>query len=761
MRPAEHLGGRLDPDTYADLVELAADAIVVCDEGGRVLWANAQVEQLLGWAREDLVGRPVEVLVPPALKSAHLQHRDAFDHNPQSRSMGADLTLTAVRADGNAVPVDISLTPIETESGRLVAAAIRDASVRRDVEQALALSREQLRTSLDSMLDGFAVFSSVRGASGAIEDFVFAYVNEVGATTYGRSAADLVGMSLSAAVPGFRVSPFFPAYVRVVETGQSWSPDPTEYTDAVVEGVFELRAWKHNDGFAVTWRDVSPLFRTVAQHRRSEELLRAVVGHLPDALSLFDVVRDEDDRAVDFRFQLANRSASLLTRFTAEELVGKSILEALPALASPGLLDLYRAVVETGEPLVEPQLELEGPWHDGATGPRFFDVRVSRLADGLLVITRDVTHDRSREGELRQRQAELERSNMEMRQLNELADLLQGCQSPDEAYSVAASLCARLFPGMGGGLSAVSPSRDVVEVKVTWGRGPDGGREAFSPTDCWALRRGQPHVSGPWTPRCPHLGPPREEAGRVLCVPMAAQGQTAGAFHLVLPTQEEGTATLTQLALTVSAQLSLAISNLELRETLRGLSIRDPLTGLFNRRYMEETLTRELARAERQGSPLAVLQLDVDHFKRVNDEHGHDAGDAVLRVVAQVLRVLVRDGDVVCRFGGEEFTAILPGIDHEVALQRMRDVQARLLSSRIPFHGYVLDAPTISGGLAMYPVDALSGEDLLHAADQALYAAKAAGRDRVVAVSGAHARREIVLHSPEESANMTSGTRLP
>jgi diguanylate cyclase (GGDEF)-like protein len=399
-----------------------------------------------------------------------------------------------------------------------------------------------------------------------------------------------------------------------------------------------------------------------------------------------------------------------------------------PEQAAAGMLDVYRRVTETGQPYAEPELWYEDTWGDGQRARRCFDVRASRVGDGFMVLTRDVTSDREREQELARRQRGLERSNSELRQLNELSELLAGCQSADEAFHVFAGVAHRLFPVQGGALSWIRDSREEVEAVAGWARGAQV--RSFDPLSCWAIRRGQQHVSTDDVPICPHFRDQAVEHG--LCVPMAAQGQTVGVLHLIATDPRVLDPALQQLAATAAAQLSLAISNLELRETLRGLAIRDPLTGLFNRRYMEETLSRELARAAREEEVLTLLQLDVDHFKRFNDDYGHDAGDAVLRALSQVLRAVFRDSDVVCRFGGEEFTVVCPGVDEVGARARYRELQTRLDALRLPFRDKVLPPVTVSAGAAHYPRHAHEADDLMRLADQALYAAKRGGRDQLV-----------------------------
>jgi diguanylate cyclase (GGDEF)-like protein len=181
----------------------------------------------------------------------------------------------------------------------------------------------------------------------------------------------------------------------------------------------------------------------------------------------------------------------------------------------------------------------------------------------------------------------------------------------------------------------------------------------------------------------------------------------------------------------VAGQLALSLANLRLRETLRDQSIRDPLTGLFNRRFMQESLDRELQRARRKKRPLTVVFVDLDHFKRFNDAFGHDAGDLVLRTMADLFLRHFRGDDVVCRYGGEEFAIILPESSAKDAAKRANQlrIEARGISMR--HLGQVLDSVTLSIGIAAFPEHGSTSEEILRAADQCLYQSKSDGRDRL------------------------------
>ena len=283
-------------------------------------------------------------------------------------------------------------------------------------------------------------------------------------------------------------------------------------------------------------------------------------------------------------------------------------------------------------------------------------------------------------------------------------------------------------------------SRNVMEAVATWGECL-GTEKAFSPTSCWALRRGKTHLvnksSSPM--RCDHVRGPF--SGGYVCVPLAAQGETLGVLYLEYSSEyadaavkqsEEQIEALSHQTSLAGERISLSLANLSLRETLRVQSIRDPLTGLFNRRYMEESLDRELRRAARNQQAVSVLMLDVDHFKQFNDSFGHQAGDTLLRALGDFMIQRTRGQDIACRYGGEEFTLILTGAPKAAAIKRAELLREELKRLVVEHASQVLGKVTFSIGISVYPDDGANAEELVRAADQALYLAKREGRDRIV-----------------------------
>ena len=323
-------------------------------------------------------------------------------------------------------------------------------------------------------------------------------------------------------------------------------------------------------------------------------------------------------------------------------------------------------------------------------------------------------------------------------QISELGGLLQACSSRDEAFRIIPERLARLFPGTSGTISVLSPSKDRAESAAKWGM-RSSLNQTFVPDECWSLRRGCAHdlPAGDSSLRCTHL----QAAGSSVCIPLIANGEAIGVLSIqddaqrseVSPSPDsKGFGRRKQLASAIAEHIALAISNLNLREALRLQAIHDSLTGLYNRRYMQEFLEREIYRARRRQRPLAVMMLDLDNFKRYNDTFGHPAGDEALRFVGEVLLRVVRADDLACRYGGEEFLLILPECSLQQAAVRAEEIRTRLKDLHMKRATEIPGIVTVSIGVAAFEETTDKSNLLLKFADDALYEAKRAGRDRVV-----------------------------
>jgi diguanylate cyclase (GGDEF)-like protein/PAS domain S-box-containing protein len=353
----------------------------------------------------------------------------------------------------------------------------------------------------------------------------------------------------------------------------------------------------------------------------------------------------------------------------------------------------------------------------------------------------DITRQKQAEWEARQASQQaaswvgrLEHRNKEMELIREMGDMLQTCPTAEEAYAVMAHWAEQLFADRPGALCVISSSRNVVEPVAVWGQ-PNLGEQVFGPEDCWALRTGRLHRVDDRRSRlvCRHLG--EIPSGGALCVPMMAHGEALGILHLQSTAGFQASTVASdsgeQVAVTVAEHIALALANLRLRESLRTQSIRDPLTGLFNRRYMEESLDREFRRAERRGAAVGVIMLDIDRFTHFNNTFGHQAGDTLLHALGELLRARVRAEDIACRFGGEEFVLIMPEASLDITAERAEKLRQEARELRVQQHGQSLGSVTVSLGVAAFPQHGPSAEAVIRAADLALYRAKNEGRDRV------------------------------
>lgn len=329
----------------------------------------------------------------------------------------------------------------------------------------------------------------------------------------------------------------------------------------------------------------------------------------------------------------------------------------------------------------------------------------------------------------------LEQQAWESRFLIEARDEMGLCTEIKQAEECAVRSFGRLLPGTVGRLSLTNNSRQVLESAGSWGvETGDAVYEGFAPESCCALRSGRVRWRKPQQSEvhCQHFFGAAPEF--YLCLPLQAQGETLGMVTVECPTAEAAAMTEARESAVVSVaeMAAMAMAGLRLRHKLESQSIRDGMTGLFNRSFMEVALDRELQRASRHGKPVAVMMVDVDHFKQLNDSFGHEAGDVVLREVAECLRTGVRVEDIVCRYGGEEFVIILPELGVRSAMERAETLRRRVGELGVRLHGRALREVTISIGVAIYPEHADSGEELLRHTDRALYAAKHHGRNRVV-----------------------------
>ena len=469
--------------------------------------------------------------------------------------------------------------------------------------------------------------------------------------------------------------------------------------------------------------------QTMEALRKSRRQYRTIFESTGNATIIF-----EEDSTIS----LCNTEFAKISGYSKDEIEGKkSWTEFFSDESLPAMREFHR--LRRIDPHAAPK-DYEARFKNakGQHKDMFLTVSIMPDTNASVASLLDITERKKVEQELRLSHEELEQRSYEISLLNEMINLLQVCSSGEESYYVLGNYVQRLFPSDSGSLYLLKESTTQLEAAFSWG-GLCSGEKVFDYEDCWALRQGKVHVvEEPGGVLCKHLN--ETPAAGCLCIPMIAQGEVIGLFHLRCnPSDAEHPEThrkilylKQRLATAIADHIGLGLANLKMRERLRTQSIKDPLTGLYNRRFMEESLNRELYRAKRQASPLAAIMLDVDHFKAFNDNFGHEAGDILLAEVGGLLAKSVRAEDIVCRYGGEEFLIILAGDCCDEAEKRAEVLRSQVKNLKVSCNGTELGPVTVSLGVAVYGESCGTVKSILNAADRALYAAKNLGRDRVV-----------------------------
>jgi diguanylate cyclase (GGDEF)-like protein/PAS domain S-box-containing protein len=448
------------------------------------------------------------------------------------------------------------------------------------------------------------------------------------------------------------------------------------------------------------------------------------------------------------RFTLwVNPAFTAQTGYVAADLLGRDPDEVLhgPDTCRDTARDIKAACIQR-QPL---RTEVLNYTRDGR--PIWVDLTITPIFDAAG----QHTHFISTMRDITARKA-LEQQNDEMRHAEDLrqaerqllaltSEWLYSARAQDELLMVVKRAMHTLIPEADGAVYIYGADRKTLDLATSWGTNPSFAASLL-PDQCWALRRGRAYHYGlkPIEFACDHVDRPGTP---YFCLPIIAHGETIGLMHIAFDGFEDGgmmrhmreqvLRNRWDISLICAEQISLAIANVRLRQELHDRSVRDPLTGLWNRRWFNDRAPRDVLQADRDNAPLSLIMLDIDHFKGFNDTFGHDAGDQVLRVFAEILRDTLPAGLHPCRFGGEEFVILCPGLGASDAALQADTIRAAI-AGRILRHGDT-DLPriTVSAGVAAFPDHGGRIDDVMKAADLALYQAKDAGRDcTCVAIPG-------------------------
>jgi len=475
--------------------------------------------------------------------------------------------------------------------------------------------------------------------------------------------------------------------------------------------------------------DISDRFLAAQELRESQQRYQDLFENASDLIQSV---------ALDGRFLYVNRAWLETLGYSQAEVISLSLVDIIHPDDKEHCQELFGRVI-TGEKLSSVQTSFmtkdsKKILVEGSVSCKFVEGKPIATQS----IFRDITLRKQTEAELQKANEQLslsvkqlEQRNHEITLLSEISDVLQACRTIEEAYTAISTFLKMMFPDLPGGIFLINASKNLVEAVVTWGSPPLTSSKIFTPSECWALRRSRPHFAGALhgNLQCQHLDHPIAAAS--LCVPMIAQGEALGMLQLSSPESATPIEAKQQLAITVAEHIALALANIKLRETLENQSIRDPLTGLFNRRYMEESLEREIQRCDRKQQSLGIIMLDVDYFKRFNDTFGHEAGDSVLKELGQFLQRYVRGSDIACRYGGEEFMLILPEVSLEITHKRAEQLREGIKHLNLQYRQEPIGQITLSLGVASFPEHGITGQSVIREADAALYRAKREGRDAV------------------------------
>ena len=377
-----------------------------------------------------------------------------------------------------------------------------------------------------------------------------------------------------------------------------------------------------------------------------------------------------------------------------------------------------------------------GNWHWLHSKDTVFERDSAGKPTQILGVSQDITeakriqaHTAKLNSKLAEKVETLEKWHEERLKLGKMNEFLQACLTVKEAEIVLTDLLQPLFPNSHGVVYLMNNSKNLLEAIATWGIAMC--ESCFEPDRCWSLRRGNLHQVYPQTDRlyCAHIDTACNSP--TLCSPMIAKGKTLGMLYLRFDDNEKISPMVQELATTVSQNIAMSFANLKLQEKLRHQSLRDPLTGLYNRRYLQECLSKEIDRARRKQQTISVMILDVDRFKHFNDIYGHSAGDLVLKEVSTYLLRQTRQYDIACRYGGEELVIVMPDASIEDTIIRAEQIREDIKKLELKYQNQSLQTITVSIGISCFPKYGYDVDSLIRAADSALYEAKNSGRDCV------------------------------
>lgn len=476
------------------------------------------------------------------------------------------------------------------------------------------------------------------------------------------------------------------------------------------------------------------------EKKKLDNLLRGILEGTDDIIVALNL---------NFCFMIFNKSfeREFKTIFGKRPILGNSIIDALSHLPE----EQKKVEALWRRPLNGEEFSTVGQFGNPSLMQNTYECNFNSIYDesgtliGAAAICRNIEARIKSEQSLMETNEKLEKTYQELKNhdaevslLNEMENALQACNSINETFRIIKINCQKLLPTTAGIVYLINPSRNYLEIATDW-NSPTITEKIFSPQQCWGLRKGKNYfyLNSEINIPCEHIG--SHVSQPYICAPLLAQNEVIGLLYISFINTENLSEDEIKnifskheaLLKNLTVQLALAIANIQLRETLKTRSVRDPLTGLYNRAYLNEFLERDLERAHRNNMKIAVVMMDIDHFKRINDQYGHEAGDLVLKEIGKLLQANIRGSDISCRYGGEEFLIILYDSDIDGVISRIEQIRILISQMKSNQNGLPLEKITASFGLAISPEHGDHSEVLIAAADQALYQSKKNGRNQL------------------------------
>jgi diguanylate cyclase (GGDEF)-like protein/PAS domain S-box-containing protein len=719
---------------FRNSLDQSMNGVRISDNADHTSYVNKSFLDIFGYKdiQEVISSPPQERYTPEAHADWVVRHEKLL----RGEQMPKHIEVDIIRKDGAMRNLEISMREVFWDGKEQNQTLYHDITERKQVEYALKLSEQNFRNSMDNSIIGIRISDQNDHTS---------YANKALLEIFGYQNIDEVKKS----PPQEHYSPAAHAsWVMRHEKLLRGEPMPKQVDidiirrDGIVRNLdVSMRDvfWDGTQQFQTLYNDITERKAAEAAFHESEEKYRLIVENSSDIIFTLNDAGD---------FIYISAAVKNILGYNATDLIGhpfrsvlhpddiKIVQEAiqhniLDGRQTPGGTE-YRVRHFSGE----------WRWHNGtgntvrdANGKFLYFIGMGRDITDMKRLTEETKRTNEKLNIMIKKLEEQQRQSVI---LTEMRDMLQACSKMEETAPIIMGSMKKLFPASQGALFLLSNSRSDLESVVTWGDFPTSSENnIFSPDACWGLRRGRAHVVEDVDvgPICPHLI--HTVPAPYVCLPLMAKGDILGLLHLKNAFRTNGSgnqeiADLKQMATTLSEYLSLSIANVKLSESLSRQSIQDPQTGLYNRRFMEESLQREINRAARKQTPIGIIMADLDHFKKFNDVYGHGAGDKIISQIGKLFNDKFRGSDIACRYGGEEFLVILPETSLEDTFKRAEVLREEIKKMEMVFQGQILGTVTMSMGIAAYPEKGARVEELLRVADTALYKAKQEGRDRVV-----------------------------